>query len=596
MMDNITPISGLSRSLMELIIVSDIEGSILYASPHNETVSGWDLEDEVGGSVFEHVHPDDMERVRQVFFTSIQNSHSGQAEFRYQRPDGNYLHLETISNPLCLGQKVIGAILTSHYISDKIHPKDFTFPARDMYAKAFRFNPDPITISTINEGRYIMVNEAFCRQTGYSREEVIGRTAGDLGIVIFPNDRDNVVDFIRQQGPLLDIERQFISQPGDIRVGLMSLDIIEIGGQPHLLSIIKDITERKRLEQEVLLLEERFYKAFNASPIMMCISTVEEGICIDANDSFYRVTGFSRDQVLGKRLLDLDIWEIPICHSMGTDASNGSRSISECESSIRTCSGSQRSCLYSAEKIDVTGEECILSILVDITERKQMEREMTRMDQLNLVGQIAVNMGHEIRNPMTTVRGYLQLLRQQQKYSDEYEAFDLMIEEIDRSNAIISEFISLAHDKYVQLKPLDLNMIITDLLPLLQANAHAQEKYIKADIEALPRLLLDKKEIRQMIINLAQNGLEAMASGGTLRISSSVRGRDVVLAIQDEGSGMSDEVRDKLGTPFFTTKDDRTGLGLAVCFGIARRHNAVIQYKTDETGTTAEVVLPVDLN
>jgi len=592
--DKEIPISNLSRSLMDLITMVDSSGIIQYVSPQNKAGTGRYLENEVGTSVFEYIHPDDQERVRQIFFVSLQNHASGRVQYRYQHYDGYYMHFETIGNPLCRGRKVVGAVLSSRDISDQmIKEKSVNLPL-DMYIKAFRCNPDPITISTLDEGRYVDVNDAFRRYMGYTREEVVGETADNLRIWAVQGDRNRVIANILQNGSLRDMEMEFISKSGDIMTGLLSVDIIAVNNKPHLLSIIRDITERKNLEQALRSLEERFFKAFNVSPITMSISTVEDGICIDVNRAFRRATGYTRSEVLGRSFLELGIWDDPSQRQLVKESLLNGKQVSEMEARFVTKSGELRCGLYSAEMIEVGGQACILSLMVDMTERREIERELARLDRMNLVGQIAVSIGHEIRNPMTTIRGYLQLLRLQKKYFDEYETMDLMIEEIDRSNAIISEFISLAHDKYVHLEPHDLNRVLINMLPALKSAAALQDKYIEIDVDNLPYILMDENEILQLIRNLAQNGLEAMPPGGTLRIATMIQGTDVVLAVQDEGSGMSDEVRDKLGTPFFTTKDDRTGLGMAVCYGIARRHNALIDCKSDMAGTTVQVVFPAN--
>ena len=232
-------------------------------------------------------------------------------------------------------------------------------------------------------------------------------------------------------------------------------------------------------------------------------------------------------------------------------------------------------------------------IITDITKRKQMEAAMSKLDRLNLVGEMAASIGHEIRNPMTTVRGFLQILMDKNDYVKDRDAFELMIEELDRANAIITEFISLAKNKMVELKPQNLNSIIIKLLPLIQANAMAQEKNIKIATENIPDLLLDEKEIRQLIINLIYNGLESMSSGGEITIRTYTENGNGVLSIKDQGHGIKPEILEKLGTPFLTTKEDGTGLGLAVCYGIALRHNANINIKTSETGTTFMVNFPI---
>lgn len=231
-------------------------------------------------------------------------------------------------------------------------------------------------------------------------------------------------------------------------------------------------------------------------------------------------------------------------------------------------------------------KQSVLSLKEEIARREQMEKEMARLDRLNLVGEMAAGIGHEIRNPMTTVRGFLQLMGEKDKYAQDKEFLQLMIEELDRANSIITEFLSLAKNKAVDLKEQNLNTIIESLFPLIQADALVSDKNIEKAAGKIPALFLDEKEIRQLILNLVRNGLEAMSSGGQLTISTYAEGEEVVLAVQDEGEGIAQETLEKLGTPFFTTKDQGTGLGLAVCYSIAARHNAAIRVETAATGTT----------
>lgn len=231
-------------------------------------------------------------------------------------------------------------------------------------------------------------------------------------------------------------------------------------------------------------------------------------------------------------------------------------------------------------------KENMLSLQEEISRREHMETEMARLDRLNLIGEMAAGIGHEVRNPMTTVRGFLQLMEEKDRYAQDREFFNLMLSELDRANSIITEFLSLAKNKAMDLKERDLNAIIDNLFPLIQADALVRDKSIEKDLGDLPILLLDEKEIRQLILNLVRNGLEAMPGGGKLTIRTIMSGEEAVLAVQDEGIGIEDEVLGKLGTPFFTTKDTGTGLGLAVCYSIAARHKAGIDVKTTPKGTT----------
>jgi len=253
---------------------------------------------------------------------------------------------------------------------------------------------------------------------------------------------------------------------------------------------------------------------------------------------------------------------------------------------------------------DVDGSRLVIRNLYDITERKEAEQELTRLhvemahlERLNLVGQMAAGIAHEIRNPMTTVRGYLQLLGSKEEFGSHGSTFELMIEELDRANLIISDFLSLAKSSPTEVQCQNINVILRHLYPLLEADAFTQNKQIVFEAKETPDILLDAKEISQLVLNLCRNGLEAMPVGGTLTIRTYVEEGRVVFSVEDEGCGILSEYLDKLGTPFFTTKDNGTGLGLVTCYSIVKRHNATIYLKSSPGKTTFFVRFPyLDIN
>ncbi len=235
-----------------------------------------------------------------------------------------------------------------------------------------------------------------------------------------------------------------------------------------------------------------------------------------------------------------------------------------------------------------------MTIANDITELRHYQQEVARLDRLHLIGEMSAGIGHEIRNPMTTVRGFLQLLGGKDRYARDKAYIDLMLEELDRVNAIITEFLSLAKDKPVEKKIRSLNHKIRTIFPLLRADAMKQGKNIEMELADLPYITIDENEIKQLILNLVRNGLEAMPPGGQLTIKTFQSNGEAVLAVQDQGTGIAPEVLEKIGTPFFTTKDQGTGLGLAVCYSIVQRHNARINIKTGAAGTTFYVSFKVN--
>ena len=217
--------------------------------------------------------------------------------------------------------------------------------------------------------------------------------------------------------------------------------------------------------------------------------------------------------------------------------------------------------------------------------KKQADLEVARLERLSLVGQMAAAIGHEIRNPLTTVMGYLQFYSRKPVFSCYVSQFNLMLGELSRANSIITEFLSLSQEKAVNRQHCDLNQIIEAFQPLIESD-------VTIDLKSIPKLLLDEKEIKQLILNLTRNSFEAMEQGGCLSIKSYSLAHEVILSISDQGRGIAPELIAKLGTPFFTTKDNGTGLGLAVCYSIANRHNAKIVFTTGETGTTCSIYFP----
>ncbi len=171
--------------------------------------------------------------------------------------------------------------------------------------------------------------------------------------------------------------------------------------------------------------------------------------------------------------------------------------------------------------------------------------------------------------------------------------FDLMISELDRANGIITEFLSLAQTKRTELKSQNLNDILNNLYPLLQADTFTQNKQICFIPGEIPYLELNVNEITQLVLNLTRNGLEAMPERGCLNVKSYVEDITVVLEIADEGCGIPPENLRLIGTPFFTTKDSGTGLGLATCYNIAESHNAKIDIDSSSRGTTFFISFPI---
>lgn len=348
----------------------------------------------------------------------------------------------------------------------------------------------------------------------------------------------------------------------------------------YISSFHSEIMQRKAVEEQLSMLSQ----AVEQSPVLIMITDANGNINY-INQKYTSTTEYLPEEVYGK-----NIWarrdQSKECTAIYQTVKSGKAWQGEIKN--RKKNGEfywERVTIapFSNKKGEITH---LIRVSEDITECKRIEKEMARLAQLNLVGEMAAGIAHEIRNPMTSVRGFLQLLGDKEECSRYKNYFDMMISELDRANSIITEFLTLARNKAMLLKKQNLVTIIRTLLPLLQKEGIKTDKYIQADLEEVPDLLLDEDEIRQLIINLVRNGLEAMPPGGKVIIRTYTEDNEVVFSVQDEGKGISAEVLEKIGTPFFTTKDKGTGLGLAVCYSIATRHKATISVDTSPGGST----------
>ena len=282
----------------------------------------------------------------------------------------------------------------------------------------------------------------------------------------------------------------------------------------------KEIEVRKQFAEDLRLSKEHFYKIFQSSPCLIEIRSMTEGRYLDVNTSWLKFTGYSAEEVIG-----LQEEVLPAGHKESPQNE---------KIHYQTKSGEKRQGLLATEIIEVKGESFILSVVTDVTELEQLGAKMARLDRLNLIGEMAAGIAHEIRNPMTTVKGFLELSKKNiDNLSNQY--IDLMLSELDRANSIISEFLNLAKNKQSNKKLQRLNPIIEGLYPLIRAEALLTDKTVSLMLSEVPRLYIDEKEISQLILNLSLNGLESMTAGRELTIKTYLDGQDVVLEIQDQG-------------------------------------------------------------
>ncbi len=398
-----------------------------------------------------------------------------------------------------------------------------------------------------------------------------------------------------------DMEIEFVWDDGVRKISVWNVFPLfnDNGITIGVVATFEDVTERSKLELELVKVkedlrqsEERFMTVFQSSPTMLAIVRQEDDRHIKVNQKWLDVMGYSREEIIGRSLAELNIISgesVERWREANIRARNKDKMLNY-EADFRTKSGDVINTLIFTGSIKFNGEEYRLSsVIKDITKEKKLEAEVARIDRLRLIGEMAAGIGHEIRNPMTSVRGFLQYFQNKQEFVNYKSIFEVMIDELDQANYIITEYLNVAKDKKSDLVKQQLNSIIKVIYPLIQAEALENGKYIFLELAELPELMLDEKEIRQLLHNLVRNGLEAMEPGGCVTVKTYMDGAEAVLAVTDWGKGIKPELLNKIGTPFFTTKEKGTGLGLAVCYSIVQRHNAHIDINSSPAGTAFSV-------
>ncbi|WP_246040185.1 response regulator [Ectobacillus funiculus] len=424
------------------------------------------------------------------------------------------------------------------------------------------------TIVTFDHlGHILTVNEAVTNMFGYTSAECIGLHINRLVPTLHfrsSGENERIVETVA-------LRKDKTKFPSDIQIGMAA-----VKKQQIFVCSIRDVTERKLSD------EERFRRIFNATPCLIELRSLEDKRYMNVNESWLSYTGHTYEDIMKQTHEEIQyIMDLDGLGETSVGIFELTAPVRNARISYWTKSQDMREGLLSTEIMEIRGEACILSIITDITDRVAVEKEIAKFARLNLMGEMAAGIIHEIRNPMTTVRGFLQM----SKNHPSTEYIDIMIEELDRTHNIITEFLSVTKTAATLRVPKQLNDIVQTLFPLIQAKAMVSDKYACMELGDCPPLSLDEKEIRQLILNLALNGLEAMSSKGVLTIKTYTNGPEVILEVQDEGYGIKEELLEKIGTPFFSTKVNGTGLGLSVCHGVVARHNAVMKVKTSEQGT-----------
>jgi two-component system cell cycle sensor histidine kinase/response regulator CckA len=358
--------------------------------------------------------------------------------------------------------------------------------------------------------------------------------------------------------------------------------------------------------------EERFQKAFTSNPEPISITTVSKGLFIDVNESFLRVTGYGREEVIGRTALELGMWVMPDHHGTLVEMLANRVAVRDSEMTFRTKSGQERMGLHSAELIELGGQECVLGVLKDVTEGKLLENKLRQSHKMEAIGRLTGGIAHDFNNLLNVIGGYCELLTDQLETDGIQYTYTKKIKgAADRAASLIRQLLGFSRQQVMELKVLDLNKVLEDLAKLLPPliGEHIELRTILDP--GLGKLKADQGQIEQIIMNLVVNARDAMPEGGRLiletksvsvdqvyaaRYPPMIPGDYVMLIVSDTGTGMDTQTSARIFEPFFTTKEQGkgTGLGLATVYGVVKQNGGYVWVETQPgLGTTFSVYLPL---
>lgn len=228
-----------------------------------------------------------------------------------------------------------------------------------------------------------------------------------------------------------------------------------------------------------------------------------------------------------------------------------------------------------------------------LIEKAQMRKEILRAEKLNTLGELAASIAHEIRNPLTVVKGFLQMMHKQEK-GDNYYYLSLVLTELGRAEAIINDYLNFAKPQFEKLESAELAKIITEVSLLLEAFASKENIQVNVELDWDVFVKTDRNQLKQALVNIIKNAIEASYEGGEVLIRQKRIEDESYITITDHGKGMDSEQIARLGTLFYTTKDKGTGLGTSVSIKIIEAMGGIISYKSEVgVGTEVTIVLPV---
>ena len=549
------------------------------------------------------IHPEDAERRDQSLQRMLEGKPFEPYSYRIIRADGEERVVQ-----------VLGAIAENDSHGKPVRLSGVVLDVTDRTRAEEKVSQLASIVESSNDaiigkslsGRITSWNAGAERLYGYTASEAIGQPI-DL---LMPSDGHDemfaILDKIKRGDAIHHYETVRTRKDGTrIDVSITVSPVKDSNGKiVGASAIARDITERKRME-------DTFYKAFNASPEPMTISTLSDGRYIDANTSYLRNTGHRRDEMIGRTADELLFWENPGDRERLIQELQKQGSLRDVEVKFRIKSGELRTGMFSAEIIDVAGKRCLLAVTKDVTEYKALESQLRQAQKMEAVGQLSGGIAHDFNNLLGVILGYSEDLEER------LSGDPVLLKKVSqikkagqRAATLTRQLLAFSRQQVLNPRSLNLNEVVIDIEAMLRRLIGEDIDLSAALDPKLGQVKADQGQIEQVIVNLAVNARDAMPDGGRLtietlnvdlddpyaRLHPPLRpGPHILLAVTDTGIGMDAATQAHIFEPFFTTKElgKGTGLGLATVYGVVKQSEGFIWvYSELGRGTTFKIYLP----
>ena len=365
------------------------------------------------------------------------------------------------------------------------------------------------------------------------------------------------------------------------------------------------------MEESLKKSKERFSKAFRSNPAAVTIADLTSKSYLEVNEAFEKMTGYRHDEVVGRPLTELVLWDDPQDRERAFEQLAKEGGLRNYEFHFHKKSGDSGAGLLSAELIDIDGKQCAITVAVDITDRIQLESRLRQAHKLESIGRLAGGVAHDFNNLLTLINGYSDFLLKTLHADDPMR---LHVQEIKKAGehaaGLTKQLLTFSRKQIIEPKPLDVNSIVKDAERLLQRLIGEDIELVTTLDPVLGQIMADSDQIHQVIMNLAVNCRDAMPDGGKLEITTknvdvdrttvvappdAAPGRYVLMTVTDSGIGMDEITMQSVFEPFFTTKEHGkgTGLGLSTVYGIVQQSGGWIQIQSEVgQGTSFRIYLP----